>query len=60
MAVYSEERPVSLEAACDILVEMEPVTYTLTLDPFDTNSKKSRVRKVLAQTSMFRSVVLTC
>jgi len=54
IAVYNEGEKVKIENQCDLLVEVEPVRYELTLHGFEKESKKTEDKKVLAATSIFR------
>ena len=54
VAVYSERAAVRLEADCDVLVEVEPVRYELSIDTYHKKPITSSQRKILARSSMFR------
>ena len=54
IAVYSEEGPVRLEADCDVLVEVEPVRYEVSLAAYTKEPLTTSDRRVLATNSMFR------
>ena len=54
IAVYSQTRPVRLEADCDVLVEVEPVRYELSVAAYTKEPLTTSDRRVLATSSMFR------
>ena len=54
IAVYSQTRPVRLEADCDVLVEVEPVRYELLVAAYTKEPLTTSDRRVLATSSMFR------
>ena len=54
IAVYSDVEEMRVENECDLLVEVEPVRYELSLHQFVKKVKKEEEKKVLASTSIFR------
>ena len=54
IAVYSDVEEMRVENECDLLVEVEPVRYELSLHQFVKKLKKEEEKKVLASTSIFR------
>ena len=54
VAVYSQAEAVRLEADCDVLVEVEPVRYELSIDTYHKSPISNKERKTLATSSMFR------
>ena len=54
LAVYSADSSVRLVASCDILTEVEPVSYSLHILEFVKEPKLTSETSVLASSSMFR------
>jgi len=54
IALYSEVEEMRLVNECDLLVEVEPVRYELSLHQFVKKVKKTEEKKVLTATSIFR------
>ena len=54
IAVYSVDDNVHLVSSCDILIEVEPVSYQLDIGPYDKKPKTETKTVVLASSSMFR------
>jgi len=54
IAVYSSDDKVHLVSGCDILVEVEPISYQLFIETYDKKPKITTEKTVLATSSMFR------
>ena len=54
IAVYSEVEEMRMENECDLLVEVEPVRYEMSLHQFVKEVKRKEEKKVLSSTSIFR------